>query len=52
MMPEWKKRIFVRVVMRRMQTEGRTAEEILSEYPALTDEEKQEILNAIKSESS
>lgn len=46
-MPEWKKRIFVRVVSRMMEEEGRTAEEILAEYPALTGEERQEILAAI-----
>lgn len=46
-MPAWRKNIFVRVVRRRMAAEGRTAEEILSEYPALTAEEKQEILAAI-----
>jgi uncharacterized protein (DUF433 family) len=47
MMPEWKKNIFARVVIRRMAEEGRTAEEILAEYPALTAEERQEILTAI-----
>ena len=46
-MPTWKKNIFVRVVRTRMEQEGRTAEEILVEYPALTDEEKQIILDAI-----
>jgi uncharacterized protein (DUF433 family) len=46
-MPEWKKNIFVRVVRKRMQDEGRTAEEILAEYPALTVEEKAEILAAL-----
>jgi len=46
-MPEWKKNIFVRVVRKRMQDEGRTAEEILAEYPALTIEEKAEILAAL-----
>ena len=46
-MPEWKKNIFVRVVNRRMQDEGKTAEEILLEYPALTDDEKNEILSAL-----
>ena len=46
-MPAWKKNIFVRVVRTRMEQEGRTAEEILAEYPALTDEEKQIILDAI-----
>ncbi|HOK44198.1 MAG TPA: hypothetical protein PLD49_11120 [Thermoclostridium caenicola] len=47
-MPEWKKNIFVRVVRKRMQNEGRTAEEILAEYPALTVEEKAEILAALQ----
>ena len=46
-MPEWKKNIFVRVVRKRMQDEGRIAEEILAEYPALTVEEKAEILAAL-----
>ena len=46
-MPGWKKNIFVRVVNRRMQDEGKTAEEILLEYPALTDDEKNEILSAL-----
>ena len=46
-MPTWKKNIFVRVVRTRMEQEGRAAEEILAEYPALTDEEKQIILDAI-----
>jgi len=45
--PEWKKNIFVRVVTARMAAEGRTAEEILAEYPALTQEEKDEIKAAI-----
>lgn len=46
-MPEWKKNIFVRVVNRRMQDEGRTAVKILAEYPALTEAEKAEILAAL-----
>ena len=46
-MPTWKRNIFVRVVTRRMQEEGRTAEYIIMEYPALTAEEKAEILAAI-----
>lgn len=46
-MPTWKKNIFVRVVRTRMQQEGRTAEEILAEYPALTEDEKTEILAAL-----
>ena len=46
-MPEWKKNIFVRVVRTRMQQEGCTAEEILAEYPALTEAEKAEILAAL-----
>ncbi|HOO11988.1 MAG TPA: hypothetical protein PK684_03435 [Bacillota bacterium] len=47
MMPAWKKNIFVRVVNRRMQEEQRTAEDILTEYPVLTTDEKMEILVAI-----
>lgn len=46
-MPEWKKNIFVRVVARRMAEESRTAEDILTEYPALTAEEKTKIKNII-----
>ena len=46
-MPTWKKNIFVRVVNRRMQDEEKTAEEILLEYPALTNEEKAEIIAAL-----
>ena len=45
-MQGWKLRLFVRVVSRRMQSEGRSAEEILAEYPALS-EERQEILQAL-----
>jgi len=45
-MPTWKRNIFVRVVTRRMQ-EGCAAEEIFAEYPALTDDEKTEILAAL-----
>ena len=46
-MPTWKKNIFVRVVNKRMQEEGRTAEDVLEEYPALTSDEKTEILAEI-----
>ena len=46
-MPSWKKNIFVRVVRTRMEQEGRAADEILAEYPALTEEEKRIILDAI-----
>jgi len=46
-MQSWKLNIFVRVSRRRMTEEGRTAEEILAEYPALTAEERQEILEAL-----
>ncbi len=44
MMPAWKKNIFIRVIQYREQTEGKTPEEILADYPALTEAEKQEIL--------
>jgi uncharacterized protein (DUF433 family) len=47
MMFVWKKNIFVRVIQRRMAEESRTADEILAEYPALTQEEKDEIKAAI-----
>jgi uncharacterized protein (DUF433 family) len=47
MMPTWKKNIFVRVIRKRIQEEQRTAEDILTEYPALTSDEKMEILAAI-----
>lgn len=47
MMPLWKRNIFVQVVTRRMAEEGKIAGEILAEYPALTEEEKQEILSAV-----
>lgn len=43
----YKLRIFVRVVKKRMADEGISAEEVLNDYPKLTEEEKQEILNAI-----
>ena len=46
-MPTWKRNIFVRVVTRRIQEEGRTAEDIIMEYPALTEDEKAEILSEI-----
>ena len=46
-MPIWKRNIFVRVITRRMQEEGRTAEDIIMEYPALTEDEKAEILSEI-----
>jgi len=46
-MPSWKLRIFVRAVAARMEAEQITAEEVLQDYPALTVEEKQQILDAI-----
>lgn len=46
-MPAWKLNLFVRVVSRRMVEESRTAEDILTEYPALTEVEYTEILNTI-----
>lgn len=46
-MPAWKLRIFVRVIKARMEAEQITTEEALEDYPALTVEEKQEILSAI-----
>ncbi len=49
-MPVWKKNIFVRVISRRIEDEVRTAEDILTEYPVLTAEEKSEILAVIVSQ--
>ena len=43
----YKLRIFVRAIKKRMVDEGISAEEALESYPKLTEEEKQEILNAI-----
>ncbi len=43
----WKMRIFVRVVTARMGLEQITAEVILQDYPDLTFEEKQTILDAL-----
>lgn len=47
MMPSWKLNLFVRVVSRRMTEESRTVEDVLSEYPAITADEKAEILAVI-----
>ena len=46
-MPTWKKNIFVRAIKARMEQENRTAEDIITEYTALTEAEKTEILAAI-----
>lgn len=46
-MPVWKKNIFVRAITARMEQEQRTAEDIITEYPALTEVERTEILSAI-----
>lgn len=46
-MPAWKLRIFVRVVKARMESEELPAEQVLESYPALTEQEKQQILDAI-----
>lgn len=46
-MPAWKLRIFVRAITARMEAEQITAETALQDYPALSADEKQAILNAI-----
>lgn len=46
-MPAWKKNIFVRAIKARMVSEDRTSEDIITEYMALTEDEKAEILAAI-----
>lgn len=43
----WKLNLFVRVISRRMAEESRTAEDILSGYPALSADEKAEIGDAL-----
>jgi len=45
--PAWKLRIFVRAVRARMEAEEVTAEQALESYPALTEQEKQQILDAV-----
>lgn len=46
-MPVWKKTIFVNAIKARMKMEDRTAEDIIQDYPKLTEEEKVEILAEI-----
>ena len=46
-MPTWKKNIFIRAIKARMELEQRTAQDIITEYPALTEDEKNEILASI-----
>jgi len=46
-MPVWKKTIFVNAIKARMKIENRTAEDIIQDYPKLTEEEKIEILAEI-----
>lgn len=46
-MPIWKKTIFVNAIKARMEMENRTADEIITEYTKLTEEEKAEILAEI-----
>ena len=49
-MPAWKLRIFVRVITARMEAEQITAEVAIQDYPALSTDEKTEILAAIMSQ--
>ena len=46
-MPTWKKNIFVNAIRARMKQENRTAEDISTEYTALSEAEKTEILASI-----
>lgn len=46
-MPEWKKNIFVNAIRTRMEREGKAAEDVIEDYPALTEPEKTEILAAL-----
>ena len=45
-MLEWKERIFLRVISRKI-AEGMTINEALALYPELTEEEKQEIISSL-----
>lgn len=47
-MPGWKKRIFVRVVIARMEAEEITVDQALEDYTALTSVEKTEIKAAVE----
>ena len=47
-MKTWKRDIFLRAIMQRMEEDEKTAEEVLAGYPALTTEEKQELLAALE----
>lgn len=46
-MPVWKKNIFINAIKTRMVQEDRTAEDIITEYTALSEAEKTEILASI-----
>ena len=50
-MPEWKRNIFINAILTRMERENRSAEDIITEYPKLTEEEKYEILQEINTPS-
>ena len=47
-MPGWKKRIFVRIVIARMEAEQITVDQALEDYTALTSAEKAEIKAAVE----
>ena len=43
-MPTWKKSIFVNAIKARILMENRTAEDIILDYPKLSETEKEEIM--------
>lgn len=49
-MPVWKLNIFVNAIKVRVVNENRTAEDIITEYPKLTETEKSEILAVINTQ--
>ena len=49
-MPEWKKNIFVSAIKVRMEREERCAADIIGDYTRLTEDEKQEIIEALEVE--
>lgn len=50
MLKDYQLRLFIRVVSRRMEEEGKTVDEVLNEYPLLTEEDKEKIKAGIGGE--
>lgn len=50
-MPEWKLRIFLRVIRQKLE-DGRLLQDIREEFPRLTDDEWQELTEALNAEQN